>query len=139
MAITPTAAFAQFPKTLTETVTAADDITTSTQTNTVLIAQADATNGGILTKVTAIQRAALVADNRVDLFISKDGGTTQKFLLSALMPTHTPIAVTTEVPVTDFGFTEENPLRLEAGDEIHAGSSTALAGGINFTGEWSDF
>jgi len=138
MAITPTAAFAQFPQTLTEAVTAADDITTTTQTNTVLIAQADATNGGILTKVTAIQKATTVADFRLDLFISKDGGTTQKFLLSALMVTHA-VAITTKIPETDFGFSEENTLRLEAGDEIHAGSSTALAGGINFTGEWSDF
>lgn len=138
MAITPTAAFAQFPMSLTEEVTAADDITTTTQTNTVLIAQGDAVNGGILTKVTAIQKASTVAIFRLDLFTSSDGGTTQKFFQSIEMPVHA-VAVTDEIPQVDFGFTEEATKRLKAGEEIWAGSSTALAGGINFTGEWSDF
>ena len=138
MANTPTAAFAQFPQTLTEEVAAADDITTSTQTNTVLIVQADATNGGILTKVTAIQKATTVAIFRLDLFTSKDGGTNQEFFKSVEMPVHA-VAITDEIPQVDFGFSEDVTKRLKAGEEIWAGSSTALAGGINFTSEWSDF
>jgi len=135
MAITPTAAFAQTPKTLNAIVTAADDLT-SAPANTVKIATAGS-DGAILTKLTAIPRATVTASS-LHLFISKDTGTTKLLVNSVLMSAHT-VAATTAVPVTDFGYTEDAPLRLEAADELYVGSGVALAGGISFNSESSDF
>ena len=136
MATTNTAAFAQTTKTGVATVTAADDLTDA-PANTILLATAGA-DGAIFTKLTAIPRATVTASS-LHLFISKDGGTTKKLLDSALMEAHT-VAATTAVPQTIFTtITEDAPIRLETADELYVGSGVALAGGIQFTGEWTDF
>jgi hypothetical protein len=42
--------------------------------------------------------------------------------------------------VTTFAnYSESAPLRLEAGDRIYVGSQVALAGGIVFRAEFTDF
>ena len=138
MAITPTAAFAQFPKTLTEEITGADDVSSETPANTVLIAQADSVNGGLLTSVTVTPKETVVSAVRVNLYTSLNGGTTKKFFMSALMAAHV-VADTTEIPSTSFNLTEDAPRRLQAGEEIYAGAATALTGGMNAASQWSDF
>jgi hypothetical protein len=95
-------------------------------------------DGAILTRLTAIPRATVTASSLV-LFISKDGGTTQRLIDSELMSAYT-MATTTAVPETVFAFyNESSPLRLEAGDRIYVGSQVALAGGIVFRAEFTDF
>lgn len=137
MAKTFTAPFAQTPMTSTAVVTAAAaSITTDTPTGTELVMTAGA-DGAILTKLTAIPRATATASSLV-LFLSKDGGTTKRFVDSALMAAYT-MATTTAVPVTAFGYSESAPLRLEAGDKLYVGSQVALADGIVFKAEWTDF
>ena len=136
MALTNTAAFAQTTQTNTAIVVGVDDLT-SAPANTILLVTAGA-DGGLLTGVSAIPRATVTASS-LHLFISKDSGTTQVLLDSALMAAHT-VAATTAVPVTTFtAYSEDAPLRLDAADRIYAGSGVALAGGIAFTAEWSDF
>jgi hypothetical protein len=136
MALTYTAPFAQTPKTATAVCTAAATLT-DTPSNTVLLVTAG-TDGAILTRLTAIPRATVTASDLV-IFISKDGGTTQRLIDSALMAAYTS-AVTTATPVTTFAnYSESAPLRLEAGDRIYVGSQVALAGGIVFRAEFTDF
>lgn len=136
MTITNTAAFAQTTKTGLATVAAADDLT-DTPTNTILIVTGG-TDGAMVTKLTAIPRATVTA-SRLDLFISKDSGSTKKLLDSALMTAFT-VAATTAVPQTAFTrITEDAPIRLESGDELYVGSGVALAAGIQFTAEWTNF
>jgi H+/gluconate symporter-like permease len=73
------------------------------------------------------------------IFISKDAGTTQRLIDSELMAAHT-VATTTAIPETVFPFySEAAPLRLEAGDRIYVGSQVALAGGIVFRAEFTNF
>ena len=137
MAKTFTAPFAQTPKTATAVATAAvADLNTDAPTNTLLLLTSG-TEGSILTKLTAIPRATVTASDLV-VFISKDGGTTKRFIDSKLMAAHTQ-ATTTATPVTAFDYSESSPLRLEAGDEIYVGSQVALAGGIVFKAEYTDF
>lgn len=138
MAKTFTAPFAQTPKTATAVVTgAAGTITGDTPTNTVLLATAGA-DGAILTRLTAIPRATVTASSLV-VFISKDGGTTKRLIDSELMAAHT-VATTTAIPETAFAnFSETTPLRLEAGDQLYVGSQVALASGIVFRAEFTDF
>lgn len=136
MANTFTAPFAQIPKTATAVVTGAATMT-DTPTNTVLLATAG-TDGAILTRLTAIPRATVTASSLV-LFISKDNGTTQRLIDSELMAAHT-VAVTTAIPETVFSlYSEAAPLRLEAGDRLYVGSQVALAGGIVFRAEFTNF
>jgi hypothetical protein len=136
MALTNTAAFAQTPKTSTALTTGADDLT-SAPANTVLVATAG-TDGALVTGLTASPRATVTVSS-LHLFISKDSGTNKILLDGALMAAHT-VAATTAVPVTVFTrITETTALRLEAGDELYVGSGVALAGGIAFTAQWTNF
>lgn len=138
MAKTFTAPFAQTPKTATAVVTgAAGTITGDTPTNTVLLATAGA-DGAILTRLTAIPRATVTASSLV-VFISKDSGTTKRLIDSELMAAFT-VATTTAIAETTFTmYSETTPLRLEAGDQIYVGSQVALASGIVFRAEYTDF
>jgi hypothetical protein len=136
MANTFTAPFAQTSKTATAVVTGVATLT-DTPANTVLLVTAGA-DGAILTRLTAIPRATVTASSLV-LFISKDSGTTQRLIDSELMAAHT-VATTTAIPETVFTFYSETaPLRLEATDRLYVGSQVALAGGIVFRAEFTNF
>jgi len=137
MAKTFTAPFAQTPKTATAVVTGAAAITNDTPTNTVELLTAGA-DGAILTRLTAIPRATVTASSLV-IFISSDSGTTKRLIDSELMAAYT-MATTTAVPETTFTmYSETAPLRLMAGDKLYVGSQVALAGGIVFRAEYTDF
>lgn len=138
MAKTFTAPFAQTPQTATAVTTAATaSINGDTPTNTVELMTAGA-DGCIVTKLTAIPRATVTASNLL-LFLSKDSGTTQRLVDSALMAAHT-VATTTAIPLTQFeGITETTPIRLAAGDKLYVGNQVALASGVVFKAEYTDF
>ena len=137
MAKTFTAPFAQTPKTATIVATAAATVTSDTPTNTVELLAAGA-DGAILTRLTAIPRATVTASS-LCLWVSKDNGTTQRLFDSELMAAYT-MATTTVVPETVFSlYSETTPLRLAAGDRLYVGSQVALASGIVFRAEYTDF
>jgi hypothetical protein len=137
MAKTFTAPFAQTPKTASAVCTAVATVTTDAPSNTVLLLTAGS-DGAILTRLSAIPRATVTASSLV-LFISSDTGTTKRLIDSELMAAYT-MATTTAVPETTFtNFTETAPLRLAAGDQLYVGSQVALAGGIVFRAEYTDF
>jgi len=138
MAKTFTAPFAQTPKNATAVVTgAAGSITGDTPTNTVSLLTAGA-DGAILTRLTAIPRATVTASSLV-LFTSSDSGTTKRLIDSVLMSAQT-VATTTAITSTSFStYTETAPLRLQAGEQLYVGSQVALASGIVFKAEYTDF
>lgn len=138
MAKTFTAPFAQTPKTSSAVVTAAcASFAGDTPTNTVLLLTAG-TEGALLTRLWSIPRATVTASSLL-LFLSKDSGTTKTLIDSELMSAHT-VAATTAIPETTFSnYSEETPFRLESGDRLYVGSQVALAGGIVFKAEYTDF
>jgi hypothetical protein len=138
MAKTFTAPFAQTPKTATAIVTAAQaSLELTTPTNVVLLATIGA-EGAILTRLTAIPRATVGASS-LRLWISKTDHTGCILRASALMAAHT-VATTTAIPSTVFSqFTEDTPLRLQAGDKLYVGSAVLLAEGIVFNAEYTEF
>ena len=138
MAKTFYAPFAQGPKTASAVATAASaELATDAPTNTVLLCTAGA-DGALLTRLSAIPRATVTASSLL-LWISLDGGTTKRLVDSALMTPHT-VAATTAIPVTPFTrYSESAPERLQAGASLYVGSAVALAGGIVFTAEYTDF
>ena len=137
MAKTFTAPFAQTPNTATAICTAASTGANSSPTNTVLLLTAGA-DGAMLTRLTAIPRATVTASSLI-VYLSKDSGTTKLMLDSEVMAAHT-VATTTAIPETIFAnYDETTPLRLGANDQIYVGSQVALASGIVFRAEYTDF
>lgn len=103
-------------------------------TNAVLLLTGEATKGSILYKLTAMARATVTA-TKCQLY-RKDGG---NFYLvgSALMAAYTMAQTTVQTPA-DFGFTESNPLRIPAGQELYVAIGVALAGGVVFDAQYED-
>lgn len=138
MAKTFTAPFAQTPHTATAVVTGAvASLTGDAPTNTLELLTAGA-DGCIVTSLQAMPRATVTASSLL-LFLSNDGGTTKRLIGSTLMAAHT-VATTTAIPETKFStISETSPLRLAAGDKLYVGSQVALASGIVFKAEFTDF
>ena len=124
MAKTFTAAFAQDPKTFTSVLSAAvGGLNTDSPTNTESLVTSGP-EGAIVTRITAMPRETVTASSLL-LFLSKDGGVTQRLIASELIPAHT-VDATTAIPVAVFAdISETAPIRLEAGDELYIGSSVA--------------
>lgn len=133
-----TAPFAQTPRTATAVTTAAvANIGTDAPSNTVLLCTAGV-EGAILTRLFALPRATVTATSLL-LYLSKDGGATLRLIDSELMGAYT-LAAATAIPETQFtNYSENSPLRLEAGDKLFVGSQVALAAGIVFRTEYTDF
>ena len=126
----------QTPKTATcVLVTASTDIDDAPTTS-VLLYTAGA-NGARITRISAMPRATVTA-SLIGLFLSKDAGTTQRLIDSVVMAAHT-VANTTEIPTTDFGYSEDNPLILEAADRLYATTAVSLAGGIIVLASGADY
>jgi hypothetical protein len=141
MAKTNTAAFAQAPRTATGVATAAvANLSTDTPTGTVKLLQAGP-EGAIVTRLTAQPRNTLTATTGLVLLLAKsaDAYATQRLVDSVTMAAQT-LGVTTGITKTYFSdFSETTPLRLEAGDQLFVGTQTALAAGIVFRAEITDF
>jgi hypothetical protein len=133
-----TAPFAQTPKNASAVATGAvGTITGDSPTNTILLLTAGA-DGAVLTRLSAIPRATVTASSLV-LFTSSDTGTTKRLIDSALMAAQT-VSSTTAIAATTFAtYTEATPLRLQAGEQLYVGSQVALANGIVFKAEFTDF
>lgn len=116
-------------------VTASTDIDDAPTTS-VLLVTAGA-NGSRITRLVALPRATVTA-TMIQLYLSKDSGTTQRLIGSVLMSAHT-VANTTAIPTTDFGFSDDNPLTLEASDRLYAATSVSLAGGIVVSAHYGDY
>ena len=94
-------------------------------------------NGARVTKIYAIPRATVTA-TQLQLYRSTDAGTTKRLFESALMAAYT-MAATTEAPNTDFGYSDDSPLILGAGEVVYPAIGVALAAGVVFVAEWADY
>lgn len=108
----------------------------TTPANTVLLVTAGV-NGGRLTKLHA-QPVATVTVSQLQEFRSNDTGATKKWVNTALGASggYT-LAATTLPPLADFGYSDDNPKTLKAGEQIWVGSS--VTGSWCFEAEWADY
>jgi len=138
MAKTFTAPFAQSPKTSTVVASAAiGAIGTDAPTGVIELVSAGS-EGALLTRLVAIPRGTVTASS-LCLFHSSDGGNTKRLIDSELMSGYT-LAVTTAIPETGFpNVSEVTPLRLAPNAKLYVGTQVALAAGIVFRAEWTDF
>lgn len=125
----------QAPQTGNAACATANTTYTTTPTNTVLLITAGA-NGARVTRISATPLETLATAVQLQLFRSRNGGTTKSFFESALAGAYT-MADTTEVPTTDFGFSDDNPLILAAGEQVYA--AVRVTKQITFNAEWADY
>lgn len=87
------------------------------------------TNGVRLNALYAITRATLAAN--LNCLIYKKVSTTYTLIDSALLATVTPSATVANGKI-DFGYSEDNPLTLEAGVGLAVAIGTTIANGVTF-------
>ena len=125
----------QTPKSGVAVCTTANTTYSDTPANSVKLVTAGA-NGARVTKITAVARATVTA-TELQLYVSYDAGTTKKLINSKLMAAYTVAQTTANVP-TDFGYTEDLPLQLEANAELYVAIGVTNTG-IVFHAEWGDY
>lgn len=119
------------------TIAAALAIGTDTPTGLELLTTAGP-KGSIITRLTAIPRGTCSASCLM-LFTSKDAGATKKLKDSELLPTVS-VATNTAIPEILFGnYSETNPLRLGPNERLYVGNQVALAAGLVWTAERSNY
>jgi hypothetical protein len=137
MAVTPNSIITpQTPRTATCVLSAASTDIDDSPTTAELLWTAGA-NGSRITRISALPRATVTA-SLLALYLSKDGGSTKRLIDSALMAAHT-VANTTAIPTTDFEYSEDSALILEAGDRLYLTTAVALAGGIVVCAQGADY
>lgn len=120
-------------------LTGANSVATSTPNETVLLLTAGA-EGALLTRLTAMPRGTVTATSLL-LFIRKatDAANVRTLVDGALMAAYT-FNGTTLPPVANFAlYNEGTPYRLQPGDELYVGITVALAAGVAFRAEYSEF
>lgn len=123
-------------KTSTGVATTANSTYSDSPTNTVVIFTAGA-NGARVTRITALARANVTA-SELQLYRDGDGtGTTKRLFRSRLMAAYT-VAQTTGQPEVDFGYSDDSPLLLAAGEKVY-GATGVTNTGIVFNVEGGDY
>jgi hypothetical protein len=109
-----------------------------TPTNTVQLLAVGATSAAMVTKVTALPVVTVVA-TQLNLFLSKDGGTTKRLIDSQSAAAYT-YATTTAPTKTTFDASESAPIRLGAGDSLWAQArcATPVTAGWIFKAEHTE-
>lgn len=109
---------------------------TTTPTNTVLLVTAGA-NGGRLTKLRAIPTATVTA-TQLQEFRSLDSGASKKLSNAVLgAPAGYTMAGATAPPIADFGYSDDNPKILAAGEQLYV--AAGVTGSWAFEAEWADY
>lgn len=136
MAVTPNSIITpQGPKSGSAACTTANTTYTAAPTNTQVLITAGP-NGARVTRISAIPLET-VADTQLQLFRDLDGtGANKRFFNSAKMPSYAMATGTAATP-TDFGYSDDNPLILAAGEKIYA--AVAITKAITFTAEGADY
>lgn len=93
--------------------------------------------GSELYSITAIPRANIAATGLM-LFRDGDGTGTAKRLFNSNEMELLVISTGALIPTVDFLYSEDNSLKLAAGEKIYAGIGVSVAGGIAFHCEGGD-
>lgn len=92
-----------------------------------LLLAADNVNGAAIARMWAIPRASVGTANNIQLY--KRSGSTYTLIDSALMATVTPSASVANAK-TDFGYTQDAPMTLEAGVGLAVAMGQTIANGV---------
>lgn len=124
----------QTPKSAMVGVTTANTTFTTSPTNTGLLITAGA-NGARVTRIVACPLETVTANN-LQLYRSTDSGTT-KYLFNAQTGGSDTVSGTDGPTVVDFGYSEDNPLILQATERVYV--ATGITKSYNFVAEYADY
>lgn len=93
-------------------------------------------NGARVTRVWAIPRANVPA-TQLQLYKAPAGGSAAPFLYRTALMSLYNISGATEAPVTDFGFSDDNPLIMKANEELYC--AVGQAANVVFHAEGADY
>lgn len=125
----------QTPKAAVAGLTTGNTTFTTSPANSVLLVTAGA-NGARLTRLVAVPLEQINTANNIQAYRSQDSGTTKYLFSSVLMATVTPGAAVANT-VTDFGYSDDNPLILLANERIYMAEGQTEA--VNVIAEWADY
>ena len=127
-----------------QTALSADAVCTAAKTteadltNAVLLYTAPANAPALVTRLTANPRATVTA-SRLKVYICRAAAPTAPFFVRERLMGARTVNETTVGTDVDFGYTNEDPLKLGAGDLLYVATGVALAGGIVFHAEIEPF
>ena len=136
MAVTPNSIVTpQTPRSAMVGLTTGNTNFTTSPTQTQLLLTAGA-NGARVTRVQAVPLEQINAANNIQLYRSTDSGTTKYLCNAVLMVTLSPGAAVANTP-TDFGYSEDNPLILQANERLYVAEGQTEA--VNVVAEYADY
>lgn len=125
----------QTPKSAMVGLTTGNTTFTTSPTNSQLLLTAGA-NGARVTRIQAVPLEQINTANNIQLYRSTDSGTTKYLCNAVLMATVTPGAAVANTP-TDFGYSEDNPLILQANERLYVAEGQTEA--VNVVAEYADY
>lgn len=135
MAVTPNSIVTpQAIKSATALVSTANTTFTTNPSNSVKLLTSGP-NGARLTRLVVVPLETVSA-NFLQVYRSKDEGLTKYLCASAFGMADT-VSGTDAPSVIDFGFSEQNPMLLEAGDELYVASG--ISKNYHFCAEYADY
>jgi hypothetical protein len=135
---TNTAPFAQTLKTRTAAPQlAVANASTDTPGNVVLLLTAGS-EGALMTRLRMAARTNTSANNMM-LFRKNSGDTAVRLINARTFPSVTFSTTSAPADVTFGEYTENTPMRLEAGDQLWVGAGVANSGAVVFDAEFTDF
>lgn len=127
-----------------QTALSADAVCTAAKTtetdltNAVLLYTAPANAPALVTRLTANPRATVTA-SRLKVYLCRAAAPTVPYFVREKLMAARTVNETTVGTEVDFGYTNEDPLKLGAGDLLYVATGVALAGGIVFHAEIEPF
>lgn len=127
-----------------QTALSADAVCTAAKTtegdltNAVLLYTAPANAPALVTRLTANPRATVTA-SRLKVYLCRAAAPTAPFFVRERLMGARTVNETSVGTDVDFGYTNEAPLKLGAGDLLYVATGVALAGGIVFHAEIEPF
>jgi len=106
---------------------------TTTPANTVLLVTAGA-NGGRLTRLQGCPQETTTANN-LQLYRSLDSGTSKHYVNGVALTAT--VGATAPGGVADFGYSDDNPLILNANERLYV--AVGIAKSVTFVAEWADY
>lgn len=122
----------QTPKNWTAVCTTAETAFSAPTNIQVLVDETVDTTGARITALYAIARAAIATACNCQIY--KKVSTTYTLIDSVLMATGTPSASVANQKA-DFGYSEDNPLILRAGEGLVVAIGQSIANGVSFRGQ----
>ena len=125
----------QAPQSASAPLGAAANTNLAAPTQTTLLMTAGS-NGGRLTRLEVLANATQAA-SQVQIFRSTDGGTTKTLLRARAFAAYA-LTTTSDIPVLDFGYSDDSPLILAPGERLYAASAVTVTGLVG-RAEWADY